>query len=294
LLWELTTGRRLYTGESDFEVMRKMREEDPPRPSTVGFAYPLALERIVLKGLKRNRDERYASAEELLLELEAFAREARVPVSSVRLSKYMRELFRDQIEAWNRQQRGEASPAALAAAGDEVARTETSVPGPAPPIMHSDPAVPQLTGRRGGRAWTAVAIGLVVGSLATWLAARHEAAPRMTPAAAPVTSAAAPVKPLIAPVAPAAAPVKPVAAPVTPAAAPPSRAMIAPRPARAAVELPTPAAPPPVTRPAAASPAPSVAKPIVYRSPAPPRRVIKRPPPKKPPPNWDPESILPP
>src|SRR4051812_29165255 len=163
ILWELTTGRRLYTGDSDFEVMRKLREEDPPRPSTVGFAYPLALERIVLKGLKRDREERYASAEELLLELEAFAREARMPVSSVRLSKYMRELFREQIELWNRQQRGELTPApatALAAPRDEVSRTETSVPGPAPPIMYSDPAVPLPPQRRSGRAWAAVAIGL--------------------------------------------------------------------------------------------------------------------------------------
>jgi serine/threonine protein kinase len=270
LLWELTTGRRLYTGDSDFEVMRKLREEEPPRPSTVGFAYPLALERIVLKGLKRDRDERYASAEELLLELESFAREARLPVSSMRLSKYMRELFRDQIDAWNRQQRGEATAAATAAAAasDEVARTETSVPGPAPPIMHSDPAVPPLTARRGGRALTAVGIGLVVGSLATWIAARHEPAPHLTPGA-----------------------------PVAPAAAAASPPMVAPAPAPPrAVELPTPTAPPPIARAVVAAPAPVVAKqPIAKRPATPPRRAIKKqPPPKKTPPGWDPESILPP
>ena len=271
LLWELTTGRRLYTGDSDFEVMRKLREEDPPRPSTVGFAYPLALERIVLKGLKRDREERYASAEELLLELEHFAREARLPVSSVRLSKYMREMFRVQIDAWNRQQRGEITAAAMAAStGEVVARTETSVPGPAPPIMYSDPAVPQLTGRRSGRAWTAVAIGVLVGSLATWIGSRHPTEPRVTPAAAPT------------------------AAPVVAAPSPP-RAVAAPPPARA-VELPAPVPPPalPIEKPSLQKPAPDVDKPIAKRPVTPPRRAIKKPPPKKPPPGWDPESILPP
>jgi len=260
LLWEMTTGRRLYTGDSDFEVMRKLREEDPPRPSTVGFAYPLALERIVLKGLKRDREERYASAEELLLELEAFAREARVPVSSVRLSKYMRELFRDQIDAWNRQQRGEIAPApaaSLSAAADEVARTETSVPGPAPPILYSDPAVPALPPRRAGRAWTAVAIGVVVGSLATWMAARHSPTPPPVPTPMPMIAPAA----------------QPIARPLVPKS----------------VELPTPPPPPAIERTGA------VHKPIVKRTPPPVRRAPKKPvAAKKTPAGWDPESILPP
>jgi hypothetical protein len=180
----------------------------------------------------------------------------------------MREMFSVQIDAWNRQQRGEITAATIAASTDDaVARTETSVPGPAPPIMYSDPAVPQLTGRRSGRAWTAVAIGVLVGSLATWIGSRHSPEPRVTPAAAP---SPAPV----------------VAAP------PPARAVAAP--ARA-VELPVPVPPASLPmKPVVAAPAPVADKPIAKRAATPPRRAIKKPPPKKPPPGWDPESILPP
>jgi serine/threonine protein kinase len=300
LLWEMTTGRRLYTGDSDFEVMRKLREEDPPRPSTVGFAYPRALERIVLKGLKRDRNERYASAEELLLELEAFAREARMPVSSVRLSKYMRELFRDDIEAWNQRERGEALALAQPAEEDRT-RTETSVPGPAPPIMYSDPEVPLPPPRRGGRAWAAVSIGLVVGVLATWMATRREThAPASAPPVATATRVTTPiVTPLIA-----------TPPPATPPARAPAAERPAPPPRAAALPTPTPPPPPAVERAPAVEPAPVAKiapKPIVAKQPLikrapppPPRRAPKKPTPAqktpttKTPAGWDPESILPP
>ena len=333
LLWELTTGRRLFTGDSDFEVMRKLREDDPPRPSAVSFAYPLALERIVLKGLKRNRDERYASAEEMLLDLEAFAREARLPISALQLSRYMRELFKDQIDAWNRQQRGELEPAAPPPPpGDEVARTETSVPGPAPPVMESDSAVPMLAPRRRGRAWAAVAVGLLVGSLATWIASRPAAPPPIAPAA----SVAAPAQEAIE---------LPTPPPPPTIARPEAPRFDAPRPAVARPAVASPAvARPAVAKPAVAKPAvarpdvakppvrkpdadklaihkPAVDKPLVHKPavdkpavdkpaiaapapqvpladraeqrPPPPRRVVRKAPPKLPA-NWDPESILPP
>ena len=86
MLWELTTFRRLYKAESDFESLRKIITMDAPRPSKYRPDYPKALEDIVMKGLQRKPDERYQTAEELQLALEAFARErkldAAVPCSS--------------------------------------------------------------------------------------------------------------------------------------------------------------------------------------------------------------------
>ena len=76
MLWEMTTGRRLFTGSSDFEILRKVKEEDAPPPSSVVADYPPALEHIVMKGLARDRERRYATAEEMQVDLEDFAREA--------------------------------------------------------------------------------------------------------------------------------------------------------------------------------------------------------------------------
>ncbi|MCU1276943.1 MAG: hypothetical protein JWM53_489, partial [bacterium] len=190
ILWELTTGRRLFTGDSDFEVMRKIKEEDSPRPSAGSFAYPLALERIVLKGLKRDPAERYASAEEMQLELEAFVREQRLPVSAVGLGRWMRETFRDDLARWERLSSA-AEPIVQPAGEGSLVRTETSVPGPAPPMLYSDPAVPTQPRHSRARGWVAVTMGIVAGSFCTWLIARGPSQPfELVPAAHPIAAPA--------------------------------------------------------------------------------------------------------
>ncbi|MGZ3407887.1 MAG: serine/threonine protein kinase, partial [Polyangia bacterium] len=93
LLWELLTGRRLYGGRSDFGVMKSIVETDAPRPSLVWHDCPPELEAIVMRGLRREREARQQTAEELQLALEAFARERRLPVSNAGLGHYLRELF---------------------------------------------------------------------------------------------------------------------------------------------------------------------------------------------------------
>jgi serine/threonine protein kinase len=93
LLWEMTVGRRLFDAESEYMLLRQIVDEDAPRPSSVKRGYPSALETIVMGALRRNRDERYGSAQELQLELEEFARRRGLGVSTVGLSRFVRELF---------------------------------------------------------------------------------------------------------------------------------------------------------------------------------------------------------
>ncbi|MEO6953325.1 MAG: serine/threonine-protein kinase [Polyangia bacterium] len=93
VLWELITQRRLYRGKSDFEIFKAIVEEDAPPPSTYRGDVPAGLEAVVMKGLRRNRDERYETAQELQVALEDWARSERVPASPVRLAAYMKDLF---------------------------------------------------------------------------------------------------------------------------------------------------------------------------------------------------------
>jgi serine/threonine protein kinase len=83
LLFELTTGTRLFQGTSDFGVLEQIVHHDAPRPSTRRPDYPPAIERIVMRALARAPDERYQTARDLQLELEAYALEARLPISAV-------------------------------------------------------------------------------------------------------------------------------------------------------------------------------------------------------------------
>ncbi len=73
VLWEMTVGRRPFDSDSDIAVLRAICETDAPRPSQERPDYPPELERIVLRGLARDRDERFGSAAELGAALREFA-----------------------------------------------------------------------------------------------------------------------------------------------------------------------------------------------------------------------------
>jgi serine/threonine protein kinase len=104
LLYELTTLSRLFNAPSDFELLRTIVEEPVPPPSTRVPDYPPELERIILKALEKNPAKRYATAQEIQLELEAFAREHKLGMSSVSIARMMGELFEKRIKAWQRSQ----------------------------------------------------------------------------------------------------------------------------------------------------------------------------------------------
>jgi len=97
MLFELTTGKRLFKGSSEFETLKLIVDKEYPRPSDVRPGYPPGLERIVMRALEKDRERRYQSAREMQAELEAFAREERVPVSTVSLIKWMELLFEDKL-----------------------------------------------------------------------------------------------------------------------------------------------------------------------------------------------------
>lgn len=97
ILFELTTGRRLFRGETEFVTMRRILEDPYPRPSQFVAGYAPDLEGIVMKALARDRDQRYQSARELQADLEEFIRHHRIAASSLNLSKFLQEIFGDKL-----------------------------------------------------------------------------------------------------------------------------------------------------------------------------------------------------
>jgi eukaryotic-like serine/threonine-protein kinase len=71
VLWESLTGQRLYQGTDDGDVYAKvlMGKVDPPSLYAKGLS--AAIDAIVLRGLARDRAQRYATAREMALALEA-------------------------------------------------------------------------------------------------------------------------------------------------------------------------------------------------------------------------------
>jgi serine/threonine protein kinase len=97
VLWELTMRRRLFTGDNDLVIASRICGQEAPRPSTLVPTYPRDLEAIVMKALAIDRDRRYATAEELQLDLEEYAREHKLMLSSAKLAHFMAEVFAQDI-----------------------------------------------------------------------------------------------------------------------------------------------------------------------------------------------------
>ncbi len=60
--WELITGRRLFTGKTELEVIERVRDGAVVPPSTFNPSCTPTLDGVVLQALARNRDERWSSA----------------------------------------------------------------------------------------------------------------------------------------------------------------------------------------------------------------------------------------
>jgi serine/threonine protein kinase len=108
VLFEVTTGRRLFRGSNDAETLHLVVEGDIPRPTSIDPRYPPRLEQIVLKALSRSRRERYQTAEELQKALEGFLKQERTVVPRAGIASLMRKILGERIEARRRAVRNAA------------------------------------------------------------------------------------------------------------------------------------------------------------------------------------------
>ncbi len=93
ILYELTVGRRLFQAETEIAIIQTITSGGFPPPTSVHPSYPGELEAIVMRALQLNPDARYSTARDLQIDLEEFAREYKLSISSARLASFMEELF---------------------------------------------------------------------------------------------------------------------------------------------------------------------------------------------------------
>ena len=72
ILYELITGAPPFHGESTLVLLRKVGEDEPPRPSGKNRHIPIDLETIALRCLRKEPTNRYSSAHELATDLIRF------------------------------------------------------------------------------------------------------------------------------------------------------------------------------------------------------------------------------
>jgi serine/threonine-protein kinase len=184
VLWELTVGRRLFEGVSEQMVMNAIDELDAPAPSQMTPRYPPDLERIVMKGLARDRNVRYQTAEEMRIDLEEFARNHQLDVTARNVSSFVRSMLSESRPS-------ELSPGPSPVQREwERALRRGQTPEPKREGARPAPAATE----RSGRTISWVALGLVVGAgIGTaWLALRNRHADTRPPESAPPVVSAPP------------------------------------------------------------------------------------------------------
>jgi serine/threonine protein kinase len=70
VLWEMLTNTRLFKGESEAMILARVLTGEVKPPSLVISTLSPAFDAVVLKGIARDPNQRYASAREMALELE--------------------------------------------------------------------------------------------------------------------------------------------------------------------------------------------------------------------------------
>src|SRR5689334_19042127 len=97
VLYELLTGERLFVGESDFSTLEKVRNVEILPPSSFNKKIPAELERIALKALAKDVEDRYQNAIDLHDDLQAFLYSVGEFYSRKDLSAWMKKTFTTEL-----------------------------------------------------------------------------------------------------------------------------------------------------------------------------------------------------
>jgi serine/threonine-protein kinase len=100
VLYELTTLKRAFKGNDDFETMKRIVSGDVAVPSTIVPGFPRELEAIILTALAHDPGARFQTAQELTEALDAFTVRAKLTGSNTAMGRFMVQLFGTKKEPW--------------------------------------------------------------------------------------------------------------------------------------------------------------------------------------------------
>jgi serine/threonine-protein kinase len=99
ILWELLASRRLFTAETDVQILHQVQAAKVPPISTINRGVPAELEAIVCRALARDRYDRYSSARELGHDLSRFMFRFAQPVSGYDIATIVQATMRERETA---------------------------------------------------------------------------------------------------------------------------------------------------------------------------------------------------
>jgi serine/threonine protein kinase len=76
VLYQLLTDKRPFDGDNDFSIIHQIIGQHPPPPSAINPRLPTALDAVVARALAKDREERFATARDFAVALQAAIRRA--------------------------------------------------------------------------------------------------------------------------------------------------------------------------------------------------------------------------
>ncbi|MEO8702349.1 MAG: protein kinase, partial [Kofleriaceae bacterium] len=146
VLYEITTLRRAFKGNDDFETMKRIVGGDVVLPSIAVPGYPRELEAIVLTAMAGDPNARFQNGAELIEALDAFATRAKLTGSNTAMGRFMTQLFGSKREPWTDGGNGNADPTEISDDDDNAqtvlheGRMDFDLDPPAPPVPVVDAA----------------------------------------------------------------------------------------------------------------------------------------------------------
>jgi eukaryotic-like serine/threonine-protein kinase len=132
VLWELLTGRRLFDGENDGQIVNQVLHSKLLPPSSARTHISKKLDEIVMRGLSRDPAARFATAREMALALEA----AVIPVNRSAVAEWAAASVGDEIAERDRrvaeierEMQGEGTPPGQGLSTSRVLLSSRSVEG---------------------------------------------------------------------------------------------------------------------------------------------------------------------
>lgn len=166
VLFELTTGNRLFHRENELKTLKAITEEPLIAPSKVVSDYPRVLEKVVMRALARDPNDRYPDALAMRRDLLEAMRALEVDVAAdVSLASLMQQLFSDRIEEKHEMLRRIQSGSNLTHIPEAEVDVDVELPGIENASGLFEPTSPtDTTISRSGSAtgrWIAAAVALI-------------------------------------------------------------------------------------------------------------------------------------
>lgn len=101
VLYELSTARRLFKGDTDYHTMSMIVESAVPPPSTLRPEMPHELDEIIMRALAKDPGARFQTAYDLRSALEGLAIEHELRTTAKAVADYLASVFGARPEPWH-------------------------------------------------------------------------------------------------------------------------------------------------------------------------------------------------